>query len=210
MVDVTGVEIPSLGLAVAAVLAGGFGLQRYCWRTRIWILHRPMTIRFATLADASLLPDIERSSGEAFRDVRDLAWIADDDVTPAERHAALVGQGTVWVASDPDGRLVGFLSAELHRDALHIWQMSVLSDQQRKGVGRALIGAAESWAESNQLTALTLTTFRSVAWNAPFYQSCGFKFVDPELHPMLLATLEAERQAGLPFEQRCAMLKPLR
>lgn len=173
-------------------------------------MRQPMTIRFATLADTSLLPDIERSSGEAFRDIADLAWIADDDVTSAERHAALVDRGTVWAATGPDGTLVGFLSAELQQNALHIWQMSVLSDQQRKGIGRALIGSAEGWADINQLTALTLTTFCNVAWNAPFYQSCGFKIINPERHPMLLATLEAERRAGLPFEQRCAMLKPLR
>jgi GNAT superfamily N-acetyltransferase len=87
--------------------------------------------------------------------------------------------------------------------------MSVRSDQQRKGIGRDLIRAAELWARSKQLTALTLTTFRDVPWNAPFYRSCGFELVNPIGYPMLLATLEAEREAGLPIEQRCAMIRQL-
>ncbi len=37
-------------------------------------------IRVATPEDVQFLPEIERSSGEAFRAVPDLAWIADDAV----------------------------------------------------------------------------------------------------------------------------------
>jgi GNAT superfamily N-acetyltransferase len=84
--------------------------------------------------------------------------------------------------------------------------MSVRSDQQRKGIGRNLIKAAEHWARSRHLAGLSLTTFRDVPWNAPFYRSCGFHHVDPQFFPALQATLEAERQAGLPIEQRCAMI----
>ncbi len=168
-----------------------------------------LTIRSATLDDADLMPDVERSSGEAFRQLSDLAWIADDAVTLAERHAALIEQGTVWVAIDRNDFVSGFLTAEIHQDALHIWQMSVRSDQQRKGIGRQLIDAAESCARGWKLRALTLTTFLSVPWNAPFYNSCGFARIDPGRHKMLSATLELEQQAGLPIDQRCAMLKPL-
>lgn len=167
------------------------------------------TIRLATEADAMALPEIERSSGETFRNIPDLAWIADDSVTSQERHEALIRQGTAWVACDDQQLITGFLTAEIHQDVLHIWQMSVRSDQQRKGVGRNLIRAAELWARSRHLTALTLTTFRDVPWNAPFYQSCGFAIVDPVSHPMLRAILEAEREAGLPIEQRCGMVRQL-
>ena len=168
-----------------------------------------LEIRLATSADAELMPDVERSSGEAFRQLSDLAWIADDEVTSAERHAALIQQGTVWVAVDQDGLVLGFLSAEIRRDALHIWQMSVRSDQQRKGIGKQLIAAAETCARDKKLSALTLTTFLSVPWNAPFYESCGFARVDPGSHGVLSTTLRAEEQAGLPIDKRCAMLKPL-
>lgn len=139
----------------------------------------------------------------------DLAWIADDAVTSQERHEALIQRGTVWVAEDDGGMLTGFLTAEAKHDTLHIWQMSVRSDQQKKGIGRDLISAAERWAGSQQLAALSLTTFRDVPWNAPFYATCGFNIVDPGSHPVLQATLDAERRAGLPMQQRCAMIRQL-
>ena len=167
------------------------------------------TIRLANKVDTAALPDIERSSGETFRHIPDLAWIADDIVTSQERHEKLIQQGTVWVAHDNQKIITGFLTAELHQDVLHIWQMSVRLDQQRQGIGRNLIHAAELWARSRHLMALTLTTFRNVPWNAPFYRSCGFEIVNPLVCPMLLAMLDAEREAGLPIEQRCGMILQL-
>jgi GNAT superfamily N-acetyltransferase len=164
------------------------------------------TISPAAQEDAVAMPDIERSSGEAFRQITDLAWIADDSVTSQARHEELIGLGAAWVSRDASNVLTGFLTAEVRDDTLHIWQMSVRSDHQRKGIGRNLIQAAENWARSKQLVALTLTTFRDVPWNAPFYASCGFQDVNPNSYPMLNATLEAEQQAGLPIEQRCAMI----
>lgn len=164
------------------------------------------TIRLATQQDAAAMPDIERSSGEAFRKIPNLAWIADDRVTSQERHAALIRLGAAWVSRDASNKLTGFLTAEVREDVLHIWQMSVRSDQQRKGIGLNLIQAAENWARSKQLVALSLTTFRDVPWNAPFYASCGFQEVDPRFCSVLQSTLEAEQQAGLPIEQRCAMI----
>lgn len=164
------------------------------------------TIRPATKVDAIALREIERSSGETFRQIPELSWIADDIVTSPERHEMLIRQGTVWIADDDQNITAGFLTAELYEDVLHIWQMSVRSDQQRKGIGRDLIRAAELWARSRHLTALTLTTFRDVPWNAPFYQSCGFEVVDPLSYPMLMAKLEAERRSGLLIEQRCGMI----
>jgi GNAT superfamily N-acetyltransferase len=167
------------------------------------------TIRPATKNDALSMPEIERSSGEAFRKIPNLAWIADDTVTSPDRNEVLIKLGASWVAQDSGGALSGFLTAELHQDALHIWQMSVRSEEQRKGIGRDLIETAVHWGRSKQLAALTLSTFRDVPWNGPFYASCGFEYFDPEGHPMLLATLRAERQAGLPMEQRCAMMRLL-
>jgi GNAT superfamily N-acetyltransferase len=109
------------------------------------------TIRPATQQDAEVLPDIERSSGEVFRQIPHLAWIADDTVKSHERHEALIGFGAAWVSLDASYVLTGFLTAEVREDALHFWQMSVRSNQQRKGTGRNLIKAAEHWARSKHL-----------------------------------------------------------
>ena len=162
-------------------------------------------IEIADTSDAQFLPDIERSSGEAFRHLPSLAWIADDDVQSLERHLELIELGQAWVARSDQG-IVGFLSAERFVNSLHIWQMAVHSDFQKKGIGRALIVQAKQAAASAGLTNLTLTTFRHVAWNEPFYASCGFRTLKPnDLCERLKATLDAEERAGLPLDQRRAM-----
>jgi hypothetical protein len=43
-------------------------------------------IRPAIAADAALLPEVERSAGESFRSIPDLAWLADDEVTTPDDH----------------------------------------------------------------------------------------------------------------------------
>jgi GNAT superfamily N-acetyltransferase len=168
-----------------------------------------LKIRTATEADADLLPEIERSSGELFRQIPELAWIADDGVQSVARHQEIIRQGTAWVALSDTGTIIGFLSAEVHGSSLHIWQMSVHSNHQKRGLGRGLILTAQSWAKANKLSFLTLTTFRDVPWNAAFYQSCGFELSKPDASPMLLKTLRAEEQAGLPVDRRCAMILSL-
>ena len=163
-------------------------------------------IRSAGKEDAALLPAIERSSGEAFRKVEHLAWVADDKVQSAERHLELIRQGSAWVAQLETDTLVGFLSAEQVGNSLHIWQMAVLDDWQQRGVGRKLIDAALRWAKEQHLLSVTLTTFCDIAWNESFYYSCGFRRIDTNLPTLLQNILNAEEAAGLLRDQRCAMI----
>lgn len=165
-----------------------------------------ITIRPANEEDARLLPAIERSSGEAFRQIGHLAWIADDDVQSTARHLELIRLGSAWVAQSGTHNLIGFLNAERLGESLHIWQMAVLHEWQQKGVGRKLIDAALLWAAQKHLLPVTLTTFCNVAWNESFYHSCGFRRIDTDLPSSLQNILYEEEQAGLPREQRCAMI----
>ena len=91
-----------------------------------------IAIRKAGEEDAKMLPDIERSSGEAFRQIEHLAWIAEDEVQSAERHLELIQQGSAWVAQSRSKDLVGFLSAERLGRSLHIWQMAVRANWQQR------------------------------------------------------------------------------
>lgn len=167
-----------------------------------------INIRPAVDSDASLLPEIERSSGEIFRHFPGLEWIADDDVQSEEQHRALIANGVAFVAELQDHGIVAFLNGEVTADALHIWQMAVQRDCQRRGIGRKLIEAAQQFATRHAVNALTLTTFRAVPWNAPYYQKLGFLILNnDDLLPRLRAVLDAEREAGLPIAQRCAMRK---
>jgi GNAT superfamily N-acetyltransferase len=167
---------------------------------------RPFAIRLATLDDAAHLPDIERSAGALFRAIPDLAWIADDDVLSVAAHLRLIEAGTCWIAEGQDASLTAFLSAETFDQDLHIWEISVHATAQGQGVGRQLINAATQHAHLNRLNAVTMTTFRDVGWNEPYYARLGFETLSEDaLSPRLRAVLDAEIGNGLPAERRCAM-----
>lgn len=168
------------------------------------------SIRPAEPADAPSLPAIERSAGEAFRHIPELAWIADDTVQSEERHLQLMEGGTAWVAVDAMDAPVGFLGGEVLDGNLHIWELTVASNHQQRGIGRGLLHRAKDWAALRNLAAITLTTFRDVPWNEPFYRSEGFAtLLRGELSQTLREMLASEIAAGLPAERRCAMRYPM-
>lgn len=167
-------------------------------------------IRPTRAEEAALLPGIERSAGAAFLALPDLAWIADDDVLPEERHRALIAGGAAWVAVGAEDVPLAFLAAEATADRLHIWEFAVRHELQGRGIGRALMAEAKAWAGARGLRAVTLTTFRDVPWNEPFYRRLGFRTLDErELTAELRTVLDAEQRHGLPREKRCAMVCPL-
>jgi len=112
----------------------------------------------------------------------------------------------VFAAGDP---AVGFVSIEPVDGEAHIAQLSVLPELGRLGIGRSLLDGAIRWAQGQGLAGITLTTFRDVPWNAPFYVRVGFiEVVDPA--PGLAAIREEERERGLDaMGPRLAMRLPL-
>ncbi|WP_449253593.1 GNAT family N-acetyltransferase [Brevundimonas naejangsanensis] len=156
-------------------------------------------VRPTHAADIGHLDAIERSSATLFRTIPDLAWLADDRTAGPEAHAHAVAQGLSWVAVDEADQPVGFLIAAIEDDAdLHVLELSVGADHQGRGAGRALMQMARREAEARALQALTLTTFRSVAWNAPFYARLGYVELAAETAPSYLReALAAQAEHGL-------------
>lgn len=167
-----------------------------------------MIIRPTRADDVALLPNVERSAGKAFLSLPDLAWISSDNALSVERHLEFIAGGYAWVATE-DAVPVGFIGAEKTRDALHIWELAVHLDFQGKGIGRALMDEAMRTAKRDGLPAVTLTTFRDVAWNEPFYRKLGFRTLADAMPARLHAILDAEVAQGLPREKRCAMMLSL-
>lgn len=166
-----------------------------------------LRIRPTTRNDIAALPAIERAAAGRFRDFPALAWLADGEVISAEQHLGYVERGLSWLALAND-LPVGFILAEAHPSSLFIVELSVDLDWQGKGIGRQLIACVADHARNRGLTALTLTTFRDVPWNAPFYARLGFDYVT-ELTPELRQKREDETAHGLAFDSRCAMRLPL-
>src|ERR1700681_3957868 len=114
-------------------------------------------IRRATLADLGCLPAIERSAAEAFRGAG-VGLSPDAPVSSADAWRPALRSGTLWVAGNDAGRIVGFLAARRINRVLHIDEMDVAFDHQRRGFGRGLLDAAIDWARNAGLKEVTLTT----------------------------------------------------
>ncbi|WP_437671571.1 GNAT family N-acetyltransferase [Sorangium sp. So ce131] len=127
-------------------------------------------------------------------------------VTPAEGWRDALQSGTLWVVDDGAGRSIAFLGAEAAGHELHIREFAVELDHQGQGLGRRLLSHVIAWARTARFQALTLTTFRTVPWNGPFYATMGFRELSPtETSSRLVAILKNEACHGLDPAQRCAM-----
>lgn len=94
---------------------------------------------------------------------------------PSGSHRASV-PGFLLVAGDP---VVGFVHVVVLDDHAHLEQLSVHADHLRQGIGTALVRAAIDLTAREGFRALSLCTYRDVAWNAPFYAALGFTEVEP-------------------------------
>ena len=120
-------------------------------------------------------------------------------------------QGHLWVAL-ADDVAIGFAFVELiERDSAHLEEIDVHPDHGRRGVGTKLVSRVCQWAAANGYASVTLTTFRDVPWNLPFYARLGFEIVPPaQVSPALRAVIDAETRRGLDPSRRVVMSWPSR
>lgn len=130
------------------------------------------------------------------------AWLL-TDVSDADTWRPHLAAGTLWVAEE-SGRPIAFLAARAEGERLHIDELDVRRDRQGQGLGRRLLATAADYARAHGYVALSLTTFRNVPWNGPFYASFGFREWDPDEAPASIRQkLNYEAAEGL--ADRCAM-----
>jgi len=117
--------------------------------------------------------------------------------------------GRLWVALADDVP-VGFAHVEvLEADAAHLEEIDVCPEHGGRGVGTMLVMRVCDWALAKGYESVSLSTFRDVPWNMPFYARLGFEVVSPsELTPALRAVLEDERRRGLDSSRRVVMRRP--
>lgn len=165
-------------------------------------------IRPARPDDLPALPAIERAAARRFAG---LGLVADlDDAMEPETMAAACADGRVWVAVDAADRPVGFAVAERLGDAVHLEELDVLPEAGGRGLGSLLIEAVCAWAAAQGFRAVTLCTFRDVAWNAPLYARRGFVALgDHELGGALAARRLEEAARGLALADRVCMRRVL-
>jgi GNAT superfamily N-acetyltransferase len=146
---------------------------------------------------ARQLPDVERAAATLFAP-EDLSPEQREQITPECDFEAAAREGRLWVALTDEGNAVGFaLATELDGDA-HLLELDVHPAHGRKGIGAALVRRVVAWARARRLPAVTLTTFRHLPWNAPFYRRLGFRILSAHEHtPALKAVLVDQKGRGL-------------
>jgi GNAT superfamily N-acetyltransferase len=126
--------------------------------------------------------------------------------TPLAEFSRAQQEGRLWIALSGETP-VGFALVEwLAGDLPHLQEMDVAPEHGRRGIGTALLRAVLDGVARAGHSQVTLTTFRSVPWNMPFYARLGFVEIPPhELRPELEAVVLDEAGRGLDRARRVVM-----
>jgi GNAT superfamily N-acetyltransferase len=167
-----------------------------------------VTVRLAEPRDIPAMQEIEIAAGSLFAAIG-MHDVAADGAHETEVLAGYVAAGRAWVA-ERGGGVCGYALVDVLDGAAHLEQVTVHPDHGRQGIGGRLIDAVAAWARDQGYAALTLLTFRDVAWNGPYYRRIGFADVpDAALGPELAALRAHEADIGLDVGIRGAMRRPL-
>jgi ribosomal protein S18 acetylase RimI-like enzyme len=165
------------------------------------------------LADIPGVHAVALSAGERFREFDDqrIARCADDEPISVGVLRQAVEAGSAFVVHDETGAVAGFLVAEVLDGSAHVEEVAVSVEAGGRGYASALLDEVSRWAAAQGLPTVTLTTFRDVSFNRPFYERRGFRVLsDHEISPALAARVEEEDAAGLPADLRVAMRRDVR
>lgn len=154
--------------------------------------------------DVEALPGIELSAATTFNGSVPASAL-EGGIAESEFHRAQQ-EGRLWVAL-MDEIPVGFALVEmLANDLPHLQEMDVAPEHGRRGLGTALLQAVVEWLRRSGHEQITLTTFRNVPWNMPFYSRFGFQELHAdELRPELVKVVREEAGRGLDPAQRVVM-----
>ncbi len=171
----------------------------------------PIVVRPARVEDVPGIQAVEVAAVERFRGIEDPRIARSADAPPYSRvgleRASI--EHRCWVAVDDDGSIIGFAVAWMVDGEGHLDELAVAPAHGRRGVGRALVDEVVAWTVAQELPSITLTTFRDVPWNGPYYEKLGFRVVSP-LTPALQALVDEQKAWGLEPSLRVVMRRSLR
>ena len=164
-------------------------------------------IRLAQITDADAFHRVEEDAASLLRDEPSLAKTVVPPSSSAAEYRRIIGKGHSLAASVEDD-VVGFASALPVRRELHLGEISVAPAHQRRGIGTALIEALAIDAANCGMSAITLNTYRDIAWNGPFYERHGFvELQELETRAHLRRSHEEASMLGMPRDRRCSMIR---
>ena len=166
-------------------------------------------IQIARAEDLTLLAAIEQSAATLFENTP-YSFLVDAELLPLEFVQQRFQVGQVWVVVDRGNKVIGYAITNEVDDTLYLQQIDVEPSHGRKGVGSKLINTVCAWAKSHGYRVISLSTFRDIPWNAPFYAKLGFQILDEsEITPGFQQIRLKEAEAGLSISERVIMQRKL-
>jgi GNAT superfamily N-acetyltransferase len=162
------------------------------------------TIGVARLQDIRALARIEAAAAQLLRGHAPESVL--QETTDEDEFREAQAAGRLWIAC-ADDIPVGFALVEmLARDLPHLEEIDVDPEHGRRGLGAALVRTVCEWVMRSGYAEITLTSFRAVPWNMPFYSRLGFEEMPTEsLRPELAALVREEAARGLDPTKRAVM-----
>lgn len=157
--------------------------------------------------DIAALQDVERAATEMFRGTGLLpdSLFDDPEVTARSVHLGYIANGvslTARVGAAP----VGFAIGRALPGSYYLAELSVHPAYGRQGIGRALVEMYCTTAFGVGASCVTLSTFRDVPWNRPFYASMGFREIArAQFTPWMKEYEDNQARGGLDVTKRCFM-----
>ncbi|MDT0203259.1 tRNA (guanosine(37)-N1)-methyltransferase TrmD [Nocardioides sp. AE5] len=151
------------------------------------LLHGSATLSLDALDELDVRPASRGDAGELFT-LQRACWLAEGQANPGVEIPALgetlddvvagLAEWTTHVVRH-HGRLVGACRGRLEGDAWHVGRLMVAPDLQGRGLGRWLLGYAESLAPPDARRFLLFTGVQSTD-NQRMYRKAGYRLVEGE------------------------------
>jgi len=146
---------------------------------------------------------LEHASAQRFVGLMDA--LAEDEPSPAAVLVARLLDDGLVVAVEGES-VVGFVMFRRVERRLYVEQLDVLPAFAGRAIGAALLDEVAVRARAEGLDGLSLSTFREVPWNAPYYRRLGFTDVEA-LTPGMLSIREEHLGRGLDEDARVFMVR---
>lgn len=167
------------------------------------------SIRKPQSSDIPALAQVERSATELFRTVN-LDFLIEHPTVDPYLLVAMANANHLWIATDKFDQPIGFACGEYLEGNFHIVEICVALNFQGMGIGRTLMSTMMEAVRREGYNAVTLTTYRNLSWNGPWFSRMGFLEVDAQqLTKTFEEILEIEAKHGLDINNRCVMIKAL-
>lgn len=133
-----------------------------------------------------------------------------DDHVEKEALLASIDADQLDVAELLGDGVVGFSQFTIIGDDIYLEQISVHPSFGQRGIGRRLMARLDERAEEAGAGQITLSTFRDLAWNGPFYGSLGFVELPRHEYAPYMTAIEASQAPFMDISKRIFMRKPVR